>query len=122
MKNSINLSPFKIHWIVLVPDFGIATKADERRLWSYNPFSRQFNNALFSRSFNNTVLATHYPTKERAVEVLNKLIDDDIILSKDYTAYIISDRQFGKYSGDLSSLLTQKQKDDAIKLMRKIAE
>ncbi len=113
MKNSINLSPFKIHWIVLVPDFGIATKADERRLWSYN---------LFSRSFNNTVLATHYPTKERAVEVLNKLIDDDIRLSKDYTAYIISDRQFGKYSGDLSSLLTQKQKDDAIKLMRKIAE
>lgn len=113
MKKNHEFSPFKIHWIVLVPDFGIATKADERRLWNYK---------LFARSFNNAVLATHFPTKERAVEVLNKLIDDDIRLSKDYTAYIISDRQFGEYSGDLSSLFTQKQKDDAIKFIQKIAE
>lgn len=113
MKNHANFSPIKIHWIILVPNFGIATKADERRLWNYN---------LFARTFNNAVLATHFPTKERAVEVLNKLIDDNIRLSKDYTAYIISDRQFGEYSGDLSSLFTQKQKDDAIKVMQKIAE
>lgn len=113
MKKLYNFSPYKIHWIILVPDFGVATKADERRLWNYK---------LFSRSFNKAVLATHFPTKERAIEVLNKLIDDDIRLSKDYTAYIISDKQFGKYSGNLSSLLTQKQKDDAIKLIQKIAE
>ena len=113
MKSHTKFSPYKIHWIVLVPDFGIATKADERRLRKHK---------LFSRSFNNSVLTTHFPTKGIAVETLNELIADDVRLSKDYTAYIISDMQFGEYSGDLLSLLTQKQKDDAIKLIQKIAE
>lgn len=36
MKNYVNFSSYKIHWIVLVPDFGIATKAAEDDLIKYS--------------------------------------------------------------------------------------
>lgn len=100
-----NFSPYKISWIILVPESGIATKHDQERLKQW----------LFVRFLGSTSLATHFPTKERAKEVLYE-ISDIQGLDKKYRAYIISDKQmrfFDPDNVDYESVMTKKQIEDS---------
>lgn len=112
-NNRMDFSPYKMQWIVLIPETGIATKHDEKLLSSH-PF-------WFTRSGANVALLRHCPDKNRANAIVNLLYDSQFDLDKHYTAYIITDKQFGMidarggWSEDgILDVLTTKQKQEAV--------
>ena len=73
------LSPYKIHWVILIPTRLNATKGDAQ--------------ALGCDRENKELLFKHFPTAEKA----NEWIDDrrtGFTITKPYKAYIMSDKQF----------------------------
>lgn len=84
-NNRIYFSSYKIQWIFLIPETGIVTKHDAKIL-EREPFWFRGNSAMLMR---------HCPDKQRANDIINLLLDAQFSLDKHYTAYIISDKQFG---------------------------
>ena len=97
-------SPYKIKWIILIPSKGIATKHDHKRL------DRRF---YFNRGIQNNCLLASFPTEQHAINTLSSI--KQVRLDKQYTAYIISDKQFGLSDGiNWQNILTTKQKRNAV--------
>lgn len=112
-NNRMDFSPYKMQWIVLIPEKGIATRHDEKILSSH-PF-------WFTRSGDNIALLRHCPDKNRANAIVGVLSDMNFELDKHYTAYIISDKQFGMIDArngwtkdGVLSVVTTKQEQESV--------
>lgn len=112
-NNRMYFSPYKMQWIVLIPEIGIATKHDEKILSSH-PF-------WFTRSGSNIALLRPCPDKNRANAIVNVLSNMQFELDKHYTVYIISDKQFGMIDArggwtkdSVLDVMTTKQKQESV--------
>lgn len=84
------MNKYKISWLFLEPLKGKATKRDAKIFNSTSKYK------IFSLNiFNNYILA-HFPTKEEAEKMRDKLHK----ANKDYKAIIITDAQFGNIKID----------------------
>ena len=111
------LSPYVVCWLLLVPTKGKATKKDAQTAGAVATGSKMY----FMNS--GTAIYTHQPNKEAALSKIEKIKGK---LSKKYTAYICTDKQFGMSSKDKPDViispyfggvkLTTKQKSDGIKV------
>lgn len=97
------LSPYQIHWVILIPTRLNATKGDAK--------------ALGCEFKNKDLLFKHFPTAEDA----NKWIDVHFIgfqITKPYKAYVMSDKQFGMLPeftrAGVMQVLTKKQRESVI--------
>ena len=92
------LSPYKIHWVILIPTRLNATKGDAQALGC----DRAAKELLFK----------HFPTAEKANEWIESH-RTGFTITKPYKAYIMSDKQFSmlqEFTRDnVMSVLTQKQ-------------
>lgn len=103
------MNPYKVSWIVLAPIKGIATKKDSQIASNIVSGWRRY----FARSIDNKLMFAHSPSQEDALLCV-KLLNSK--LSKKYTAYIITDKQFGcaKRVEDMLDVVTLKQKKESI--------
>ena len=82
--NNIALSPYHVHWIEFVPTKGIVTKHDRKILGGgYLPIEQKGAKQCF----------VHMGSKENALAYIDTLRGKK--LSKHYTCYIFTDKQFG---------------------------
>lgn len=85
------LSAYKIVWLALIPVKGSATKEDAKKA------SKKVSNYNSYFSVSKKAIYTHQPNKEAALKKLKMLKGS---LSKQYKAYIFTDKQFGMSSKD----------------------
>jgi len=90
MKN-LQLNPYKITWAIITPIKGKFTQKDFSLLKKTMP-------SLCGNDYLNERCA-HFPTKERAIEVLAKSK-----ASKEYKVVFITDKQFGMTNNSESLL------------------
>jgi len=100
MNNSIN--PYTIYWFSLIPLKGVAPLSDQKII----------KGSKFGLTKGSKEVCVHSPNKERAIAKLNSLAGK---LSKQYRAYLYTDKQFGMrtYNSDVTAILTTKQKEES---------
>lgn len=98
-----NLSPYQIHWVILIPTRLNATKGDAL--------------ALGCDRANKELLFKHFPTAEEA----NKWVESrrtGFTITKPYKAYIMSDKQFSMLPeftrAGVMQVLTTKQRESVV--------
>lgn len=107
------MSSYQIHWVVLEPLKGKATKRDVKAFNSADNIDRFkiiFNN-------NNYVMA-HASSKDEALLLISKIKG---LAHKEYKATLITDKQFGmikkNYSDNTISIpFTQKQLEESVNI------
>lgn len=102
--NRINISPYRISWITMLPLKGIVTIKDQIKIDSLNKWYYRKGAKEVSVCAGN---------KDKALAKIEKLKGT---LTKSYAAYIYTDKQFGmrNVKNPLVSILTTKQKSEVI--------